>query len=354
MTLAIDWTAEAEIDAAELSWREFDAKYEGAYEFDAYRWRRYRVSKAGLKVKGRAKKYSGGEPAMILPERPAEPDAEKLWDAVIDHQASILAERDQIVNELDVKILADRPVGVAFFADLHIGGMGTDHAAIRRDIELAISCSHLKVYLGGDAVDNFVMAKLAHVARDDSAAAPFTQWELFRHVVTTLVKSGKLIAVGDGNHNAWTRRVAGIDGSLAALRGVPAIYTGEGGFINLEVGRQDYAIFRKHRPGMSSRYNPTHSARQAMRFGRTNKHDKLPDVVVVEHQHEPSIEAGQMLGKERVFVRTGTYKTRDKFAEEFGFTGTAIGTPVVVFDPWRRRMTPFASLRTAIEYLEGE
>jgi hypothetical protein len=348
---SVEWTPEAELDAAALSWRDFDAKYQGIYEFDAYRWRRYRVHTAGPK---RRRKGQAAEPEMILPERPAEPDAEKLWDAVIANQRAVLAEREQIVNELDVKILTDRPVGVAFFADLHIGSMGTDHAAIRRDIELAISCPHLKVYLGGDAVDNFVLAKLMHVARDDSAAAPWQQWELFRHVVSTLAKSGKLMAVGDGNHNAWTRRAAGIDGTLSALRGVPTIYTGEGGFINLTVGRQEYAVYRKHRPGLSSRYNPTHAARQALRFGRTNKHDQLPDVVVVEHQHEPSIEAGQMMGKERVFVRTGSYKVKDAHAEEFGFTGSAIGTPVVVFDPWRRRMVPFASLRTAIEYLEGE
>lgn len=349
------WTTEAECDATALSWREFDAKYMGAYEYDAYRWRRYRAgATGGPKAKGRAKRYHMADPVMRLPERPPEPDAEALWGAVIGAQEAAREGSERIARELDVKIMAERPVGVAFFADLHIGSNGTDHAAIRRDIELAISCKHLKVYLGGDAVDNFVLAKLAHVARDDQAAAPWAQWELFRHVVTTLAESGTLIAVGDGNHNAWTRRAAGIDGSLAALRGVPAIFTGEGGFINLAVGTQDYVIYRKHRPGMSSRYNPTHAARQALRFGTTNKREQLPDVVVVEHQHEPSIEAGQMMGKERVFVRTGTYKTRDAHAEEFGFNSSAIGTPVVVFDPWRRRMVPFASLRTAIEYLEGE
>lgn len=342
------WTAEADRDAATLSWRQFDAKYQGQYSFNQYRWRRYTLQQTGQAPPARA------APEMILPERPPPPDPDALWDAVIASQRAAVAERGQIVSELSVRIVTDRPVGVAFFADLHIGGVGTDHEAIRRDIALATSCPQLKVFLGGDAVDNYVLAKLAHAARDEAAAAPVVQWELFRHVVTMLADSGSLIAVGDGNHNAWTRRVAGIDGTLAALRGIPAIYTGEGGFLNLTVGRQEYVVFRKHRPPMSSRYNPTHAARQALRFGRLNSKRQLPDVVVIEHQHEPSIEVGQMLGAERVFIRTGTYKTRDGHAEEYGFTGAAISTPVVVFDPWRRRMVPFASLATAIEYLEAE
>ena len=44
---SVEWTPEAELDAAALSWRDFDAKYQGIYEFDAYRWRRYRVPTAG-------------------------------------------------------------------------------------------------------------------------------------------------------------------------------------------------------------------------------------------------------------------------------------------------------------------
>ena len=181
---ATQWTPEAELDAASMGWREFDAKYDGAFEYDAYRWRRYRAHKTGgPKLKGRNRKYQPAEPVMILPERPAEPDAEALWDAVISAQEAAREGSDRIVRELDVKIMAERPVGVAFFADLHIGSNGTDHAAIRRDIELAISCPHLKVYLGGDAVDNFVLTKLAHVGRDEGAAAPWAQWELFRHVV---------------------------------------------------------------------------------------------------------------------------------------------------------------------------
>jgi hypothetical protein len=350
MTVSPAWTEEARKDAAELSWKEFDAKYAGRFEFDAYRWQRYHYRATGGRPRRRRKEIA--EPVMTLPEIKADSEPERLWDAVIEHQEAVTAERDRIVTELPVRIETDRPIGIAFVADLHIGGMGTDHKAIRRDLALITSCSHLKVVLGGDAVDNYVLSKLAHAARDEGATPPIVQWSLFRHVVLELLESKSLIAVGDGNHNAWTRRAAGIDGTLAALHGLPAIYTGEGGFIDLTIGQQEYVIYRKHRPPMSSRYNPTHAARQALRFGTVNGAGKLPDVVVVEHQHEPSIETAPMLGAERVFVRTGSYKVKDGHAAEFGFQ-SHIGTPVVVFNPWRRQMVGFASLRTAIEYLEG-
>lgn len=335
------WTQQAIGDAIRMGWREFNARYKGEYSYDAYRWKRHAHGYAGVPVPA--------EPVVTIAPELADADTEAIWDAMLALQAAHRNERSRKVkSEIDVKVDTDRPFGVAFFSDMHIGSTGVDYQRMRADLDLASSCKHMKIYLGGDAVDNVIIPKLGHVARDSQVVGPALQWLLFRDVVNTLLNRDALLAVGAGNHDLWTQRMAGIDGVAATLADVPVVYTGEGGYINLTVGEQKYTVYRKHRPGFSSRYNPSHSARQAMRFAT-----KLADAYVIEHQHTPSIELAQAFGEMRAFIRTGTYKLIDSYAAEFGFNDGAIGTPVIVFDPFRRAMTTFMSLSDAVQFLEA-
>lgn len=279
--------------------------------------------------------------------RIVEPNPERLLEAVIEVQAALNEESAANThNELALRIESAPRAGLVFMSDLHIGGRGVNHDAIVEHAKLIARTPNLYVYLGGDPVENYVIDKLAHAGREAHLVPPSAQWKLFRYVVELLHDSGSLLAVGAGNHDLWTHRVAGIDGTLAALRDLPVIYTGEGGYLDLYFGNVAYSVFRKHRPGFSSRYNPGHSARQALRFAT-----KLADIVVIEHQHEPNIEIGRMFGEERVFLRTGSYKVHDPHALEFGFNNSAIGAPTVILNPFARSMVPFSRVEDAAEYL---
>lgn len=278
----------------------------------------------------------------------AEPDIQRLIEATIEIQEALEEyDRARVYRNIELDLPVDKPIGIVFASDLHLGGRGVDHRAIYEFLEVFASSPWLYCYLGGDVVDNFVITKLAHVGRDTQAIPPFAQWEIARDVIERLLATGGLLCVGSGNHDAWTAKVAGLSGHLAILRDMPVIYTDEGGYLDLRVGEQRYTIFRKHRPAMSSRYNPGHSARQALRFG-----ERLADIVVVEHQHTPNIEIGRMFGEERVFVRTGSFKVHDAHAREFGFTDGGIGTPAIVLDPGERRMIPFSRVEDAAAFLE--
>lgn len=282
------------------------------------------------------------------PVEAPEMNPERLLAAVVEVQAALNEEsRATTHTELSLRLASAPRAAIAFMSDLHMGGRGVDHEAIVKHAKLIARTPNMYVYLGGDPVENYVIDKLAHAGREAHLVPPSAQWRLFRYVVELLLESGSLIATGAGNHDLWTHRVAGVDGTLSALRDLPVIYTGEGGYLNLEFGHAEYTIFRKHRPGFSSRYNPGHSARQALRFAT-----RLADIVVIEHQHEPNIEVGRMFGEERVFLRTGSYKVYDPHALEFGFNNSAIGVPTVVLNPFTRAMVPFSRVEDAAEYLD--
>jgi hypothetical protein len=131
---------------------------------------------------------------------------------------------------------------------------------------------------------------------------------------------------------------------------VQTLYTGEGGYVRLTVGREDYLIYRKHRPARyNSSFNLTHNLKQMLRT-------VLPyefDVGVSEHLHVEDIEQYLYRGKKRVLLCTGSYKLTDPWAETWGFMGGGYGVPCIVLYPDRHLILPFWSIAEAVELLDG-
>jgi hypothetical protein len=284
------------------------------------------------------------DPVVNLPSLFYE-DAEDLWKAVTDFQ-NINRDKfaSQILTDITIQVETDRPFGVVFMSDWHIGGIGTDHEAILRDIDLINSCPHLVAYVGGDPTDNFIPDKLAHAARE-TLISPDFQWKMFRYAIERL--SPSLLAVGRGNHDGWTKRLAGIDGVEAALRGFPVLHTAEDTYIDLIVGEQTYTIYRKHRPIGSSRVNRSAGGKASYNFGK-----RLFDVGITEHHHVASITWEPRHDQYRYFITTGSYKVEDMHSREWGFTDGGIGTPVMIFYPFRKKMISCVCIEDAIQILD--
>lgn len=244
------------------------------------------------------------------------------------------------------------PIAIAFPSDWHLGNAGVDHARIVSDVDLL--CSHPRLFcaLGGDPIDNFIIDKMIAASRSQLAQVD-AQWVMFRALVNKLSDSGSLLFVGSGNHDQWTERLAGIDGITSALRGKRVLNTGEGGFIEVEVGSQTYGIYRKHKPTrFNSHYNPTHFLKQMLRMGTPWDFD----IGVSEHFHNCNIELGEHrpgTGRDRLFITTGSYKVKDPYAEGLGYYGGGYGVPVVVLFPDRHEMMPFKRLSQAITVLDA-
>lgn len=312
--------------------------------------RRGELRRAGVEVpdlRGRPR-LERHEPVIELPDLFIEDDAEALWNAVAAFQAShrhTIA--DTIKTDVEITVQTERPFGVCFMSDWHIGSIGTDHEALMRDIDLINSCPSLMAYVGGDPVDNFIPEKLAHAGRETQVVSPGFQWKMYRHAIERLNEEKSLLAVGRGNHDAWTSKYASIEGIEQALRGIHVLHTGEDTYIDLMVGEQRYVIYRKHRPIGSSRSHRVAGAKKAYDWGK-----KLFDVGVTEHHHVASYAWEPRHAQSRIFITTGSYKVEDLHAREWGFMDGGIGTPCVIFWPNRRKMLPVPTIEDAIEHLE--
>lgn len=282
---------------------------------------------------------------VTFPELPdIEPDGEAVFEALCRLQDKNLG-RLMARNVIDIGIDIDRPIGLAFTADWHIGGQGIDYKTLDRDIDLMNSCPWLYAFLGGDACENWVLDWITEAQKMQSANVQ-QQWAVFRYLLERILPS--VICVGDGNHPAWTRQVAGIDPTWQAMKDLGAVYTKEGGLLNLRVGNIAYKIYRKHRPRFYSSYNPGHAVQQMWRFGECDF-----DVGVAEHHHEPNIGTFNAHNEKKIWVRTGTYMVYDEYSRSKGFYGASPETPVVIFYPDRKEYLPILGLQEAIDYLNN-
>jgi hypothetical protein len=273
-----------------------------------------------------------------------EPNYEELIDLSVK-QSEIFKKLVQTKLELDVYVDTNAPIILVFSADWHLGGEGVDYVSFNDDIQFIKMTPNLLVYLGGDATDNFVQpSKLGGVL----AQEPIIRQRALCKAAIEEIKN-KIACIGTGNHDWWTNQVAGVDITSELAKDLNILYTGLGGYLNLTVGDITYVIFRTHKMKFNSLSNPTHGVKQTWRTGI-----KDFDIGVGEHGHVSAIEPFKGHGREKIAIKTGTYKTWDSYAMGNGFWGVNINSPAVILYPNEFKMIPFADMRLAAELLNKE
>jgi hypothetical protein len=228
-------------------------------------------------------------------------------------------------------------------ADWHTGSEGVDYEQFFGDIELIADHPGLYVVVGGDGIDLFIKQALAHAAHTD-AVSPSVQFAAFEQIIERLDDS--LAALSTGNHDEWLYRNTGIDWLKALAKRKRIAYTGHGATISLQVGKERYTIYRRHKLRFWSSFNRTHGAKRAWEFAPADA-----EVIVGEHKHVAGLEPFDRHGKQRWAILCGTYKTFDRFAEEQGFYGMKALSPAVIFWPSEHRMLGFVDFHDAVDHL---
>ena len=296
-----------------------------------------------------AKQYGLKSAQVVVESRPAPPKKpEDVWTEMEVATSNHLAESDT-KNKARIRIDTDKPVGIAFIGDQHIGGMGVDMAAMRRDAEIIAATPNMFAILGGDLLDNFILRKMAHVSRDNRFSIE-EQQRAALHYLDTLGPS--LLAVTGGNHEAWTQKESGVD-ILARLVDQCGqenlLYDPHRWRIELALGDYEYGIGIQHKAKGNSEINPTLGPKKALFLG---VFDASTHVSVAFHTHTPSIETihwGE--NGRRLAIKGSTYKMRDVFGLEHGFPATASWIPSAFFWPDRFHYEGQVDVENAAGYL---
>jgi predicted MPP superfamily phosphohydrolase len=257
---------------------------------------------------------------------------------------------EQFKNEVqsDIIFKEKKHIAIVFIGDLHLGNKGTWMKKMREDAKLVAKCDQCYVMLGGDYIDGFIKAKImsALVNKDIS---PNEELALFEQYLKML--DDKVILAVRGNHDSWMKDVSGIDCFKKIFKAGRIMYSDDVHKCNLSVHAQSYLIKIRHKYRMNSTFNLTHCVKQMLRVDGWQF-----DVGIIFHNHDYAMESfmygEDQFRREVIAIKTGSYKVADAFARKCGYLGNEAIMPIVVFNPDKKRMTPFSRLQDGIDFLK--
>lgn len=287
-----------------------------------------------------------------LPEElPDDPDAlERLFAAYREVVSATEALEGAPSKRFDWRCETRGPVGIAWMSDIHAGAK-IDYERFEDDLQTISATDGLFVCVNGDLTDNVKpQAKSGTALYAAVFGAPGLQ---LAYIGTRLEWiQDRLIVISEGNHDGFDGRWAGIDRLPDLTKHLGCEYfTETGGSIFAHVGSQTYHLVMRHNHRGNSMINKGNSARRLW--------DEWPwafenaDVIALAHTHEPHMEQVMRKGEIVTYLRSGTYKVSDEWAENQGWR-SAYGVPVVVLFPDERRIVAFhgAQFKEAVRYLK--
>lgn len=276
------------------------------------------------------------ESALRIMPSPAA--AEDLLDVFIDAQEK-MKQYDTRQTFVHTPNLGNKPIGVVFTGDWHLGGKGTDHKRLKEDMVRWQEEEGLFVVGIGDYSDNF-LTRGTPPAANEQVFQPEEQGNILRGIMERRLRD-KLLALLKGNHDDWSYKTAQIDPvkQLAADLRVP--YMGHGGRLFIHVGEQVYVGNIRHRFQGQSAITPTNTHR---RFATQSGGG---DFTVLAHTHDETTQGLLLNGERHVYVRCGTYKVSDEFPDAIGLA-TPLENPSVL--AWMPMLIFFPDVHDVVQF----
>jgi hypothetical protein len=269
-----------------------------------------------------------------------------LWEQfeILMQLNKLVAIHQQVPTEISLVIRTELPVGVAFFADEHVGAFGVDLESLKRDWITVKQEPGLYQVQGGDGYHNVIQASKVGSSHNQ---APIS---VQKAVYVNMLKENRdvILCIGVGQHNYWTALLEGEDWDAELARRLKVVYTKHHARINLKVGEMLYPILRMHKSQFNSQFNLTHTCKQNQRT-----HCPEARIIVAEDRHVADVEQYRYNDQECVAIRTGTYAVYDDYAQQNGFFGAHVSNPTVILYPKEDRIVGFKDMYDAIVYLRA-
>jgi hypothetical protein len=284
------------------------------------------------------------EPIIIGIKAGDKPDMDAIWqaafkaqDAVWEFENKRKGQAVELPNEASV---------IAIIADTHFGSAGTDYKAAKKDAELVRDNENVFAIYNGDGINNYIVSKLTLVNSDELFSID-TQWQMLEDYLEHF--RGKLIACTAGNHNMWTKKLAGFDHTKNLMQSFNSLYDPDEIVFNLTCGDFSQIWKVRHKWKYSSIYNPTHAVEVGYQRG-----DVPFDVGIMSHTHSGTFVRSFLgHGKKRYACLTGAYKKFDKYGVEQGFNAVpSNGCAAFVITP-DGLFEPFDNIETAIKFRDA-
>lgn len=249
-------------------------------------------------------------------------------------------------TQLSLFIKDNKPIGIGFWGDWHLGAKGTDHLQWKKDVD---TISHLDgfYYWGMGDYCNLAINNKNQGEHFDELLKPDQQISMARYGFEKT--KDKALGLIRGCHPDRIYSLTGTDIMEDFCNITECANLWHGAEIKLQVGDIEYELRIRHKAPSESPINTTNAQRrQCERHGEA-------DIIALAHLHYPDVEQKPFQGRDNVvFLRSGTYKHLDEYAQKLdGLKGT-YGIPIVILYPKEKRMVAFKDFDMGIRFLVNE
>jgi len=275
-------------------------------------------------------------------------DIESLFDIVIAKQEKLRG-MDSEQQKADIKIKTkSKYIAMTVFSDFHLENINTDLVQLRADFKTVRETPDFFAGFNGDLIDNFAAGP--HKEGVIESALPPREARMLAGKLFESLKN-KMFWMVLGCHDAWDKDNADYDlpQHIARKLGIP--YLGAGGDINLKINNVEYLIHSRHKyRGSSGLMNGTNCCKKVL-----TEIDPKFDIVAVSHNHFAEVKTEFFLGKQRCFLRTGSYKREDRYSKRIGFRGNEfnISIPVIILNTEKKEMKVVNGISNAADLLKA-
>ncbi len=276
-------------------------------------------------------------------------DLDDLFDDLSSIQKKLrLSDSEQSHADLTINTKA-KYVALTVLSDFHLENINTDLDQLRADFKIIKETPNFFAGFNGDLIDNFAVGP--HKEGVIEAALPPRQARMLAGKLFEYLKD-KMLWMVLGCHDAWDKNYADYDLPQHIARKIMVPYLGAGGDINLKINKGiEYFIHSRHKyRGSSGLVNGTGCCKKVL-----VEIDPKFDVVAVSHNHFSEIKLEHYLGKERCYIRTGSYKREDRYSKMLGFRSNEfnIQIPVIILNTEKKEMKVVSGISNAAQMLKA-
>ncbi len=278
-------------------------------------------------------------------------DTDDIWETLIAKQKN-LKKLDSEQEFADIKINSNaKYIALTIFSDFHLENKNTDLEQLRDDFNTVKDTPNFFAGFNGDLIDNFTAGPHPEGVLE-SILPPKEARMLAGKLFEALnQKEKKMLWMVLGCHDAWDKDHSDYDLPQHIARKLGIYYLGAGGDINLKVNDIVYYIHSRHKyRGSSGLVNGTACCKKIV-----NELDSKFDIVAVSHNHIAEIKSEFFLGKQRCWIRTGSYKREDRYSKRMGYRGNEynIQIPVVILNTEKKEMKIVNGISNAADLLKA-
>lgn len=300
----------------------------------------------------------------VAPDGQTLADVYAPQDSADEHEEAFLArvmgsatrsiQKAKAQRHARLRIASDRPIAISLSSDWHISTHGTDLPALKEYAEYVGRTPHLYALGVGDLLDNPIKHKGGNVGQISD--------DLRMLDILVGCFKGKLLGTTSGNHDDWSKVLAGTDHLQTLARRHRIHYAPDELLwvvdivnpLDVEEITATYRIHTRHQWRRHSNLNPLHACWTWLQEEGPNW-DVCPDVLAIGHNHTAAHGCHQYEQRDVWGLRMGAWQVDSSYARAKGFARYRATAPTVVLCPTRdQRVQCFSDPQDAVRFMTGD